>query len=62
MAFHRMLSNTRLFASLSMYATCVDDHIISMVYSDGVLQDYATDGTDRKDVFFYQVSHSAQRN
>ena len=23
--------------------------------SDGILEDFATDGTDRKDVFFYQV-------
>jgi tubulin gamma len=23
---------------------------------DGILEDYAVDGTDRKDVFFYQVS------
>ena len=22
---------------------------------DGILEDFATDGTDRKDVFFYQV-------
>ena len=23
---------------------------------DGILEDFATDGTDRKDVFFYQVT------
>ena len=25
------------------------------INEEGLLQDYATDGTDRKDVFFYQV-------
>lgn len=27
-----------------------------LMNSDGILEDFATDGTDRKDVFFYQVS------
>ena len=26
-----------------------------LILSDGILEDFATDGTDRKDVFFYQV-------
>ena len=25
------------------------------ISSEGILEDFATDGTDRKDVFFYQV-------
>lgn len=25
------------------------------ILPDGILEDFATDGTDRKDVFFYQV-------
>lgn len=26
-----------------------------MIFLEGILEDFATEGTDRKDVFFYQV-------
>jgi len=29
--------------------------ILWLCVSEGILEDYATEGTDRKDVFFYQV-------
>ena len=28
---------------------------ISFLQSDGIIQDFATEGVDRKDVFFYQA-------
>ena len=28
---------------------------ITVLTTEGILEDYATEGTDRKDVFFYQV-------
>ena len=40
--------------------TCIEDFtafklLFCYLFLDGILEDFATDGTDRKDVFFYQV-------
>ena len=29
--------------------------VLPVFFSEGMLEDFATEGTDRKDVFFYQV-------
>ena len=31
--------------------------IFLLMISEGILEDFATEGNDRKDVFFYQVGH-----
>ena len=30
-------------------------HGLLVAFAEGILEEYATEGTDRKDVFFYQV-------
>ena len=40
---------TYIYIHIRVHYSC------SLIDADGILEDFATDGTDRKDVFFYQV-------
>ena len=50
-----MRDHTKIFYGCMCWkrfgTTALRLHLIS----DGILEEFATDGTDRKDVFFYQV-------
>lgn len=56
--FHNVLTLTLLHVSyhvsvgMEFWKQLCLEHGIS---PEGILEDFATDGTDRKDVFFYQV-------